>query len=273
MEVKNCTNCGKELHDGEWVSKSGFCRTCAEKLIKQTEPVIFNKHWLVILLMCIFGGVFGIHRFATGKMGSGLIYLLTGGIFGIGVIVDIILIASNQFTEAQGEAIKMRIPNDFYREPMTVKRAEIEHDADEQNEHPLANNTPEDTKKKQKKYLIIIATAIAFAAITLTIAITQAPKHPYAVLGTDGKPTEYALDRFVSIAHKAVRDNLKAPKTAEFDATEENWYMFEDGVYGVSGNVTADNAFGVPIAGDYFVKFECWGLDYDENEVLEVELE
>lgn len=117
MEVKNCTNCGKELHDGEWVSKSGFCRVCAEKLIKQTEPVIFNKHWLVILLMCIFGGVFGIHRFATGKMGSGLIYLLTGGIFGIGVIVDIILIASNQFTEAQGEAIKMRIPNDFYREP------------------------------------------------------------------------------------------------------------------------------------------------------------
>lgn len=119
MESSNCTNCGELLNEGDWRSKSGFCRTCAIKILKlkQDEPVIFNKHWLAILLMCILGGYFGIHRFAVGKMGSGVLYLITGGLFGIGIIVDIILIASNQFTEAQGEVIKMRIPNKYYRAP------------------------------------------------------------------------------------------------------------------------------------------------------------
>ena len=121
MDGVTCTNCGRPLQDGDWKSKSGYCRTCAKKLIKQTEPIIFNYHWLTILLLCIFVGFLGIHRFAVGKFGSGVIYLFTGGIFGIGIIVDIILIASNQFTEANGPTIKMRIPNEFYREPSVPK--------------------------------------------------------------------------------------------------------------------------------------------------------
>lgn len=30
MESSNCTNCGKLLNDGDWKSKSGLCRACAE---------------------------------------------------------------------------------------------------------------------------------------------------------------------------------------------------------------------------------------------------
>lgn len=46
-----------------------------------------NK-WVAILL-CVFLGGLGIHKFYEEKMGMGVLYLLTGGVFGIGVIVDL----------------------------------------------------------------------------------------------------------------------------------------------------------------------------------------
>lgn len=50
-----------------------------------------------LLIVCILFGYLGIHRFCTGKVKSGLLYLFTGGIGGIGWIVDIILIATGNF--------------------------------------------------------------------------------------------------------------------------------------------------------------------------------
>lgn len=41
-------------------------------------------------LLLFFLGVFGVHRFYMGKIVTGVIYLLTGGILGIGVIYDIL---------------------------------------------------------------------------------------------------------------------------------------------------------------------------------------
>lgn len=40
------------------------------------------------LLMCIFGGWFGLHKFAEKKVGMGILYLFTGGLVGIGWLVD-----------------------------------------------------------------------------------------------------------------------------------------------------------------------------------------
>ena len=42
------------------------------------------------LLMCIFGGWFGLHKFAEKKVGMGVLYLFTGGLFCIGWFVDCI---------------------------------------------------------------------------------------------------------------------------------------------------------------------------------------
>lgn len=39
--------------------------------------------------LCIILGVFGVHRFYLGKVVSGILYLLTLGFFGIGVLVDL----------------------------------------------------------------------------------------------------------------------------------------------------------------------------------------
>jgi TM2 domain-containing membrane protein YozV len=52
-----------------------------------------------------FLGVFGIHRFYAGKIGTGLLQLVTMGGFGLWAIVDNIMIAWGTFTDGHGERI------------------------------------------------------------------------------------------------------------------------------------------------------------------------
>ena len=47
--------------------------------------------WIVYLLW-FFLGLFGIHKFYLNKFGWGIIYIMTGGIFLIGWIVDLFTI-------------------------------------------------------------------------------------------------------------------------------------------------------------------------------------
>lgn len=54
------------------------------------------------ILITVFLGELGIHRFISGKIGTGIIWLLTAGCFGIGWIVDIIQVATGKFTRKDG---------------------------------------------------------------------------------------------------------------------------------------------------------------------------
>ena len=47
--------------------------------------VEYTIAWVLLLLL----GVFGFHRFYLGKIGTGILYLLSGGIFGIGILYDL----------------------------------------------------------------------------------------------------------------------------------------------------------------------------------------
>jgi TM2 domain-containing membrane protein YozV len=64
-----------------------------------------DKNKITALLLCIFLGGLGIHRFYVGKIGTGIVWLLTGGVFGIGWIVDIIMIAVDKFKDKQGNIL------------------------------------------------------------------------------------------------------------------------------------------------------------------------
>lgn len=56
--------------------------------IATTKP---KNKWLAFLL-CFFLGFLGIHKFYEGRIVWGFIYMFSGGIFGIGVLVDLIVI-------------------------------------------------------------------------------------------------------------------------------------------------------------------------------------
>ena len=51
-----------------------------------------GKNQIVALILCILLGLLGIHRFYLGYTGLGILYLLTLGIFGIGWLIDLILL-------------------------------------------------------------------------------------------------------------------------------------------------------------------------------------
>jgi TM2 domain-containing membrane protein YozV len=53
-------------------------------------PNDYSVAWLLLTFL----GAFGLHRFYLGKWGTGLLYLLTFGLFGIGIIYDFLTLNS-----------------------------------------------------------------------------------------------------------------------------------------------------------------------------------
>lgn len=102
-----CRACGKQV-----AQTAQFCPACgAKQFDAQPQPQIINNYYTtgenktvyirqgdhvcnkwVAFVLCVVLGVLGVHRFYEHKIGTGILWLLTGGMFGIGWIVDMVLI-------------------------------------------------------------------------------------------------------------------------------------------------------------------------------------
>lgn len=107
MDTKFCEKCGNKV-----AIDAVICPKCGKQLEElkieenKTNPqiVINNSNTIngaygkkqcdkwIALLLCIFLGFLGGHKFYEGKTGLGILYIFTAGLFGIGVFVDFIVI-------------------------------------------------------------------------------------------------------------------------------------------------------------------------------------
>ncbi|OGT47066.1 MAG: hypothetical protein A3F17_01975 [Gammaproteobacteria bacterium RIFCSPHIGHO2_12_FULL_41_15] len=68
-----------------------------------TNSSVSHKSRLACLLLCFFLGILGVHRFYVGKIGTGILMILTAGGLGIWVLIDLIMILVGSFTDKQGK--------------------------------------------------------------------------------------------------------------------------------------------------------------------------
>ena len=113
-----CTHCGQEISkDAITCPSCGACVVCPKcgkqvAALKSEQPnIIINnsnentninhnqvggygrpKDKWISFFLCLFLGIFGGHKFYEGKIGAGILYLLTAGLFGVGVLVDLIIL-------------------------------------------------------------------------------------------------------------------------------------------------------------------------------------
>ena len=104
LRPRFCPKCGHELLAiGDYCSQCGLPIPPDERLYD--DPDASSRSRMVALMLCIFLGYFGVHRFYVGTIVTGVIWMVTGGLFGVGYIIDIIVIATGNFTDNDGNRL------------------------------------------------------------------------------------------------------------------------------------------------------------------------
>ena len=99
-EMIFCRACGKALH-----VSAASCPGCGA--VQQVSTAGSDKRILPAFLLCFFLGFIGVHRFYVGKVGTGLVYFFTFGLFGIGWLYDFVMILIGSFQDKAGNKITL----------------------------------------------------------------------------------------------------------------------------------------------------------------------
>lgn len=91
-----CVKCGKqveELHSDKniIINNSASASSSASAINTMPHSGKQKNKW-VSFLLCFFLGAIGAHKFYEGKTGMGILYICTFGLFGIGALIDLIVL-------------------------------------------------------------------------------------------------------------------------------------------------------------------------------------
>lgn len=89
--------------------KMGSSTARSTQTVPAATPVRSEKSKAVALLLCVFLGFFGAHRFYVGKVGTGILWIFTVGGMGFGWIADLVLICCNKFTDKSGAVLGLKV--------------------------------------------------------------------------------------------------------------------------------------------------------------------
>ena len=106
-EMVFCRACGKQLHmTALTCTQCGAQqRAAAPARAMAMDPNVSPKLLLPAVLLCFWFGVFGVHRFFVGKVGTGLLQLFTFGGLGIWALIDLIILICGAFTDSDGRKL------------------------------------------------------------------------------------------------------------------------------------------------------------------------
>lgn len=99
-QEKYCFSCGTTID-----SRAAICPKCGVPQPDVSRNKVFNQRWLATLLLCWILGIFGVHRFYLGRIGTGVLMLITVGGLGIWYLVDLILIILGRMRDEQGQYV------------------------------------------------------------------------------------------------------------------------------------------------------------------------
>lgn len=95
-----CTTCGTQI-----AKSAATCPKCGA--VNVSNPAKTSEKSMVpAALLCFFFGVLGFHRFYVGKIGTGILMILTLGGFGIWTLIDFVMIIVGSFKDKQGLPLK-----------------------------------------------------------------------------------------------------------------------------------------------------------------------
>ena len=84
----------------------GFRDKQGLRILMPESDNVSSKDFTPTALLCMFFGWLGLHRFYVGKIGTGILMLVTFGALGIWTLIDFIILVSGSFTDKQGLPIR-----------------------------------------------------------------------------------------------------------------------------------------------------------------------